>query len=148
MKIKDLNDKYKVTMSTTNVQGGKAFATEQKIRELKNRILKIKAILDQNKTKISPTTITKRSAENMNNIIIEKYKLTPNEIEKRFLESERLRIKFNFDHIKISKKVSDRLDRYDKKIYSKKKLIEKLDISQKVLVLTERIKKKSALGKF
>ena len=82
MKIKDLNDKYKVTMFTTNVQGGKAFAAEQKIRELKNRILKIKAILDQNKTKISPTTITKRSAENMNNIIIEKYKLTPNESKK------------------------------------------------------------------
>ena len=105
--------------SQQNVQGGKAFAAEQKIRELKNRILKIKAILDQNKTKISPTTITKRSAENMNNIIIEKYKLTPNEIEKDSWKVNRT--KFNFEHIKISKKVSDRLDRYDKKIYSKKK---------------------------
>ena len=44
MKIKDLNDEYKVTMFTTNVQGGKAFAAEQKIIELKNRILKLKAI--------------------------------------------------------------------------------------------------------
>ena len=35
-----------------------------------------------------------------------------------------------------------------RKFTQKKKLIEKLDISQKVLTLTERIKKKSALGKF
>ena len=41
-KIKDLNEKYNVTMFTTSVRGGKAFAAEQKIRGLKNRISKIK----------------------------------------------------------------------------------------------------------
>ena len=40
VKIKDLNGKYKGTMFTTNVQGGRAFAAEQKIRELKNRYQK------------------------------------------------------------------------------------------------------------
>ena len=44
VKIKDLNDKWKVTIFITNVRGGKEFAAEQKIRELKNRISKIKAI--------------------------------------------------------------------------------------------------------
>ena len=52
VKIKDLNHKYNVTMFTTNVRGGKAFAAEQKIRELKKRISKVKTISDQNKAKI------------------------------------------------------------------------------------------------
>ena len=44
VEIKGLNGKYKGTMFATNVQGGRAFAVEQKIRELKNRISKRKAI--------------------------------------------------------------------------------------------------------
>ena len=36
----------------TNVRGGKAFASEQKLRELKKRISKVKTISDQNKAKI------------------------------------------------------------------------------------------------
>ena len=34
VKIKDLNDKYNVTIFTRNVHGWKSFAAEQKIREL------------------------------------------------------------------------------------------------------------------
>ena len=68
-KIKDLNDKYNITMFTANVRGRKAFAAEQKIRELKKRISKIKAISDQIKAMISPTTIIKQSADNMNSVI-------------------------------------------------------------------------------
>ena len=79
-KMKDLNDKYNVTMFT-NVQGEKAFAAEQKIRELKKRVSKIKVISVQTKAKISPTTIIKRSADNMINVVSEKYGLTPNDIE-------------------------------------------------------------------
>ena len=44
VKIKDLNDKFNVTMFTTSLRGGKAFAAEQKIRELKSRTSKLKAI--------------------------------------------------------------------------------------------------------
>ena len=73
-------------MFTTNVRGGKAFAVKQKIRELENRISKIKPISDQNKTKISPTTIIKRSKENINNVISEKYKFAPKEIKKHSLK--------------------------------------------------------------
>ena len=68
VKIKDLSEKYKMAMFKTNVQGGKTFASEQKIRELQNRISKIKAISDQNKQKIPPATIIKRLAENINKI--------------------------------------------------------------------------------
>ena len=42
----------------------------------------LKTIFDQNKAKISLTTIIKRSAENMNNVKSGKYKLTLNEMEK------------------------------------------------------------------
>ena len=46
-------------------------------------------------------------------------------------------------------KNSDRLDRYDRKFYSrkKKKLCEELNVGEKVLILAERLKKKSVLGK-
>ena len=88
-------------------------------------------------------------AENMNNVKSEKYKLTPNEIEKKSLENQRFRTELNFEHIKTSKKNSDRLDRYDRKFYSrkKKKLCEELNVGEKVLILAERLKKKSVLGK-
>ena len=44
--MKDLNDKFNVTMFTKSLSGGKAFAAEQKIREPKSRISKLKAISD------------------------------------------------------------------------------------------------------
>ena len=73
-------------MFKTNARGGKAFAVEQKIRELENRISKIKPIPDLNKTKVSPTTIIKRSKEKINNVISEKYKFAPKEIKKNSLK--------------------------------------------------------------
>ena len=43
VKIKDLNDQNNVEMFATSTRGGKAFAAEQKIRELKTRISKLNA---------------------------------------------------------------------------------------------------------
>ena len=57
-----------VEMFTTSVRGGKAFAAEQKIRELKTRISKLNA----QKLKISSTKIILNSAINMNNVPGEK----------------------------------------------------------------------------
>ena len=50
VRIKDLNKQNNVEMFSTSLRGGKAFAAEQKIRELKTRISK----LDGQKLKISP----------------------------------------------------------------------------------------------
>ena len=47
--IKKLNKKYNVEMFSTRVRSGKAFAAEQKIREFKKLLLKMKAL--KNKTK-------------------------------------------------------------------------------------------------
>ena len=41
-KIKQLNQKFDVDMFHTQLRGGKAFATEQKIREFKKILLRIK----------------------------------------------------------------------------------------------------------
>ena len=62
IKIKDLNDENNVEMFTTSVRGGKAFAAEQKIRELKIRVSKMSA----QKLKISPSKIIEASTANMN----------------------------------------------------------------------------------
>ena len=96
IKIKDLNDKYNFAMFTTSVIGGKAFAAEQKIRELTSRISKVKTILDKNKAKILAVTIIKQSAENMNDAKSKKYGISPNDIEKKSLSSEKFKTFFNF----------------------------------------------------
>ena len=43
VKIKDLNDENNFEKFTSSVRGGKAFTTEQKIREIKIRISKLNA---------------------------------------------------------------------------------------------------------
>ena len=77
VKNKDLNDKYGVEMFTTSVKGGKAFAAEQKIRELKTRIAKLNAL----KMKVLHTIVIFQSAENMNNVKSKKYRASLSEIE-------------------------------------------------------------------
>ena len=84
VKIKDLNNENNVEMFTSSVRGGKAFAAEQKIRELKTRVLKLNA----QKLKISPPKIVQNSTLNMNLMKGVKYGLSPKEIEKRSLASE------------------------------------------------------------
>ena len=110
VKIKDLNDKFNVTMFTTSITGSKAFAAKQKIRKPISRIAKIKAISDKNKAKIPPTTIIKQYAQNMKGVKSKKYGLSPNDIEKKAFKTL-----FIIERIKRSKKISDRLGRYGQK---------------------------------
>ena len=57
MKITDLNYENNMEVFTSSVQGGKAFATEQKIRELKSRIAKLNAL----EMKVTPTNLISSS---------------------------------------------------------------------------------------
>ena len=100
VKIKDLNDKNNVEMFTTSACSGKAFAAEQKIRELKSRMAKLNA----QKLKISPTKKISSSTSNMNSVQSEKYGLSPDEIEKKSSSSERFRKLFNFHRIEKIKR--------------------------------------------
>ena len=91
VKIKDLNYRYNVTMFTTNLSAGKAFAAEHKIRKLKSRTSKLKAISDKTKVNIPPVTIIKQSAENMNDVKSEKHIISTNNIEKNLYLARNLR---------------------------------------------------------
>ena len=80
----------------------------------------------------------------------EKHGLSPEEIEKKSLSSERFRTLFNLHRKEKTKLAQGRLNTYDNKKYKVKriKFRESLDIGDKVLVLPVRIRKKSAPGKF
>ena len=132
-------------MFANSVRGGKAFAAKQKIRELKTRVSKLNVQI----LKIPPTNIIFNLANNMNNVQSEKYSFSPEEIGKKSLSNERFRTMFNTHRMRRTKLYNNRLKKYyDKKCKAKrKKFRERLNISEKVLVLTERIKKKSAPGK-
>ena len=95
VKIKDLNDKNNADMFTSSLRGSKAFAAEQKIRELKRRTAKLSA----QKLKISPIKILQSSVLNMNIMKSVEYGLSPEEIESRSLAGERFKTVFNMHRI-------------------------------------------------
>ena len=76
--------------------------------------------------------------------------LSPDKIERKALNSERFRAVFNMHRIEKTQKLNARQDRYDKKKYlrKRKKLCDNLRVGERVYVLAERKKKKSAPGKF
>ena len=110
VKIKDLNELNNVTMFSTSLRGGKASAAEQKIRELKTRIAKLKS----QKLKILPKKIIEISTANMNIRPSAKYSFSPEEVEKRALESERFIVLYNMHWLEKTNKLNQRQDRYDK----------------------------------
>ena len=77
VKIKDLNDLNNVEMFTSSIRGGKAFAAEQKIRELKTRIAKSNV----QKLKIRPAKIIQNSTLNMNLMTSTKYGISSEKIK-------------------------------------------------------------------
>ena len=79
-----------------------------------------------------------------------KYGISPDTVENKALSSERFRTLFNMHRIDRTSKLSARMDRFDRRKdrRKKKKLRENLDVGEKVYILAERIKKKSAPGKF
>ena len=136
VRIKDLNKQNNVEKFSTSLRGGKAFAAEQKIRELKTRISK----LNGQKLKISPKKIIEISIENMNIQPSKKCGFLAEEVESRAIKSERFRTLYNMHRIEKTDKLNMRMDRYDRKKYSKKKrkkLRENLNIGERVFWLKE-----------
>ena len=146
--IKKINLKYNVEMFSSRIRGGKAFAAEQKIRELKKILFKTKNVYKMSKKKINSKKIIEKAIENMNKTNSEKYGLPPEVIEKRTLSDNVFKEIYDFYRmVKVSKAVN-RYERYNVKIdeKQKRKLREPLEINEKVLILAERIKKKDAPG--
>ena len=78
--IKNLNDEFYIEMFHTKVQGGKAFAAEQKIRGFKKKLLRSKRFEKSRKNRIKPNDLIKKAAQNMNETISTKYQLVPETI--------------------------------------------------------------------
>ena len=102
VKIKDLNELNNVEMFSPSLRGGKAFAAEQKIRELKTRISNLKG----QKLKISPKEIIEISTKNMNIQPSKKYGLSPEKVKSHALKSERFRTLYNMHRIEKTVKLN------------------------------------------
>ena len=136
-------------MFSARLRGGKAFAAEQKIREFKKILLKMKNLFKKNKKKINAKQITERDTTNMNKTKTSKYQIEPEEVEKKSLESDNFRENFDFYRLEKVGKEHKRNIKYLKKKDSnnRRKLRQPLNIGEKVLVLAERLKKKDAPGR-
>ena len=146
--IKDLNEKYNVDMFSTKNRGGKAFAAEQKIREFKKILFRIKKTYKRLKRKINSAKLIKMAVQNMNNTKSVKYGLEPEVIEKRSLQDQEFKEKYDFYRLKQVTKAFKRYKKYDLNIDFRKRrrLREPLEIGERVLILASRLRKKDAPG--
>ena len=138
-------------MCSTAVGGGRAFAVEQKLMELKKRLSGLLVLQRNSKAKLkSPDILIQKAVENMNTLHTAKYGVKPDKIEKRSLESDWFREWFDISRLSRISKAQPRYERYQKKKYirKKKKLKVPLEVGEDVLLLSSRIKKKSDPGKF
>ena len=147
-KIKELNKKYNVEMFSTKTRGGKAFAAEQKIREFKKILFRIKKTYKRLNKRLNSTKLIKQAVQNMNNTKSIKYDLEPEVIENRSLKDDNFREKYDFYRLQQVTKAFKRYKKYDANIdlKRKKKLREPLAIGERVLILASRLKKKDAPG--
>lgn len=89
--IKKFNKKYNVQVFGARMCGGKAFSTEQKIRELEMLLFKFQALDKRLKKRFKLNKLIAQATDNMNNVMIEKYGLALVEIEAK---SYAFRIKY------------------------------------------------------
>ena len=80
----------------------------------------------------------KKPVENMINMPSVKYQLVPNEVEKNAIGSEANRGRFNFARLEKIKTEKNRLEKFDNKIYKRKKLKLRspLGLGEEILILT------------
>ena len=147
-KIKKLNEKYNVEMFTTKNRGGKAYAAEQKIREFKKILFRIKKTYNRLKKRLNSGKLIKKTVQNMNNTKSVKYGLEPEVIERQSLTDENFKERYDFYRLNQVTKAFRRYKQHDINVdlRRKKKLREPLTIGERVLILASRLKKKDAPG--
>ena len=147
-KIKALNQKYNVEMFSSKNRGGKAYAAEQKIREFKKILFRIKTRYKRLKKRLNSAQLIKKAVQNMNNVKSSKYGFEPEYIERESLKDESFKERFDFHRLKRVTKDFKRYKRYDIQfdLKRKKRLREPLAIGERVLILASRLKKKDAPG--
>ena len=95
-KIKELNKKFDVDMFHTRLYGGKAFAAEQKIRELKKILLRSKRFKKLRKKRIRPNELIRKAVQNMNETISTNMLLPMKQQKKEFLIKNMVLISIKF----------------------------------------------------
>ena len=96
-------------MFSTAATGSKAFAAEQKIRELKKRI------------STRPNEIISKAVDNMNSIPTIKYDVAPDTVEEKLLSSEAYKAWFDIRCLQKVSKPTNRYGRYETKKYFRNK---------------------------
>ena len=147
-KIKALNQKYNVEMFSSKNRGGKAYAAEQKIREFKKILFRIKTRYKRLKKRLNSAQLIKKAVQNMNNVKSSKYGFEPEYIERESLKDENFKESFDFHRLKRVTKDFKGYKRHDIQfdLKRKKRLREPLAIGERVLILASRLKKKDAPG--
>ena len=145
-----MNDELNVDMSHTRVRGGKDFAAEQKIREFKRILLRSKGLEKDRGKRIKPNDLNRKAAQNVNEKISTKYQLAPETVEKRSLNpNEGKYFQEIYDFMRLRKIGNNQMrnDKYNQKIDKRKrKLRSPLNLDEKALILSERLKNKDAPG--
>ena len=147
--IKKLNQEYDVEMFHTRVRGGKAFAAEQKIGQFKKLLLKGKRLEKESGKRLKPLQLISNVTKNMNDTISTKYGMAPEAVEQKSLAKDGEYFTEVYDFMRVRKIGTNQARnlKYDlKKDRRKKQLRSPLNLSEKVLILAERIKKKDAPG--
>ena len=125
-KIKELNKKFDVDMFHTRLYGGKAFAAEQKIRELKKILLRSKRFEKLRKKRIRPNELIRKAVQNMNGTVSTKYGFAPEIIEKRILDqkdSPYINEIYDFVRLRKVEKNKIRNAKYNQKIDRRKRTL-------------------------
>ena len=97
-KIKKINQKYNVEMFTTKNRGGKAYVAEQKIREFKKILFRIKKTYKRLKKRLNSAKLIKKAVQNMNNTKT-KYGFEPEFIERKSLKDENFKERYDFHRL-------------------------------------------------
>ena len=144
--IEELNKKFNVEVYSTHLRGGKAFAAEQKIRELKKLFLRSKHIEKFKGKHIKPYELIKKATFNLNNTKSAKYGYSPEQIEEQALDpntGKYFQEMYDFHRLIKVKESRDQTEKYDAKVdRRKKRLRDPLEVGEKVLVLAKRLRKK------
>ena len=110
-------------MYITNLRGGKAFAAEQKIRELKTLLLRSKRVQKSFSTGITPNELIKKPTFNLNNTRSAKYGFSPEQIEEKSLDPElgqQFKETYDFSRLWTIKEAQGRSERYTKNLDARK----------------------------
>ena len=147
-KIKRLNSKYNVEMFGSKTRGRKAFAAEQKIRDLKKLLLRSGNNAKRNKVRLQPVKLIQKATINLNRTPTQKYGLETEQVESKSLKNKDFKEVFDFYRLLKVRKDIERRDRFNEVRNNSKnrRLRDPLKIGEKVLVLAERIKKKMPLA--